>query len=113
MKSTNNFNFAGLNGFIWWMGQIENRADPLGMGRCQVRIFGWYGDEIVTEDLPWAMPMYPINNSKYFEAPPLYDWVIGFFMDGEAAQSPIMLGVIPGIKQETEETNYQGDNYGY
>ena len=100
-RSTNNFNFAGLNGFVWWIGEIQDRVnDPLGMGRCRVRIFGWYGDDIPVEDLPLAIPLQPINNSKYFEAPPQNSWVLGFFLDGEAAQFPVMLGVIPGIKQE-------------
>jgi hypothetical protein len=101
-KGTNNFNFAGLNGFVWWMGEIENRVgDVLGMGRCQVRIFGWYDDDILTEDLPWAMPLLPINNSKSFESPAKGEWVVGFFLDGEAGQFPVMMGILPGIKQES------------
>jgi hypothetical protein len=28
-------NFIGKNGFIWFIGVVENRVDPLGMGRCQ------------------------------------------------------------------------------
>ena len=77
-------NFAGLNGFVWWVGEIETRIDPLGLGRCQVRIFGWHtkNEELIpTEDLPWALPIYPINNSKSFSAPMVGDWVVGFFMD--------------------------------
>ena len=35
-------NFAGLNGFVWWVGEIEDRVDPLNMGRVRVRIFGWH-----------------------------------------------------------------------
>jgi hypothetical protein len=95
-------NFAGLNGFVWWVGEIETRIDPLGLGRCQVRIFGWHTNNkklIPTEDLPWAHPIYPINNSKSFSAPMIGDWVVGFFMDGEAGQSPVMFGVMPGLKQ--------------
>jgi hypothetical protein len=99
MKSVNNF--AGLNGFVWWVGEIENRIDPLGLGRCQVRIFGWYDQgNIATKDLPWATPMYPINNSKSFSAPAFGEWVVGFFMDSEGGQFPIMMGVLPGIKKE-------------
>jgi len=95
-------NFAGLNGFVWWVGEIETRIDPLGLGRCQVRIFGWHTKNkelIPTADLPWAQPIYPINNSKSFSAPMIGDWVVGFFIDGEAGQSPIMFGVMPGLKQ--------------
>jgi hypothetical protein len=101
MKSVNNF--AGLNGFVWWVGEIRDRLDPLGLGRCRVRIFGWHTDNtslIPEEDLPWALPMYPINNSKAFSAPRIGDWVVGFFMDGESGQFPVMMGVLPGLQQE-------------
>ena len=100
-------NFLGKGGFIWWIGVVENRADPLGIGRCQVRIFGFHGDgsdvskvNIPSTDLPWAQPLYPVNNSKTFMAPELGDWVMGFFLDGESAQSPVMMGVLPGYRQE-------------
>lgn len=95
-------NFAGLNGFVWWVGEVENRIDPLGLGRCQVRIFGWHTQNkelIPSEDLPFAHPLYPINNSKSFSSPMVGDWVVGFFMDGESGQFPIMFGVMPGLKQ--------------
>jgi len=71
-------NFAGKDGFIWWVGVLENRVDPLGIGRCQVRIFGWHStlkNEVPTTDLPWAHPMIPLNSSKFFL---LHKKVIGF-----------------------------------
>jgi hypothetical protein len=94
--------FMGLDKFVWWVGVIETRVDPLGLGRCQVRIFGWHTDnkiQLPTIDLPWAHAMLPINNSKSFQVPRIGDWVMGFFMDGESAQFPVMMGVMPGIKQ--------------
>jgi hypothetical protein len=100
-------NFAGLNGFVWWVGAVENRVDPLGLGRCQVRIFGWYGREIPTADLPWAQAVYPINASKTFSAPMLGDWILGFFMDGESGQFPCMLGVLPGIWQDPTSYKFE------
>jgi hypothetical protein len=93
-------NFIGLNSFIWWTGVVEGRSDPLGIGRCQVRIFGWHTDDtsaLPTKDLPWAHPMWPINSSKLFSVPNIGDWVVGFFMDGESGQFPIMMGVLPGL----------------
>ena len=93
-------NFIGQDSFVWWVGVIEYRADPLAMGRCKVRIFGWHTDnklELPTDNLPWALPMYPINNSKTFEAPRIGDWIVGFFMDGDSAQAPVMMCVLPGI----------------
>ena len=100
MENRNSFN--GLGGFVWWVGEIENRVDPLAVGRCQVRIFGWHTankSQLATKDLPWAHPVYPINNSKSFSAPKVGDWVVGFFMDGESGQFPVMLGVMPGMQK--------------
>ena len=34
------------------------------------------------------------------DPPRLGEWVVGFFMDGENAQYPVIMGVLPGIKQE-------------
>ena len=33
-----NADVAGRNGFVWWVGTVESRQDPLKLGRCQVRI---------------------------------------------------------------------------
>ena len=47
--------FIGLDGFYWWFGVVENRQDPLGLGRCQVRIFGAHTEvlsDIPSDDLP-------------------------------------------------------------
>lgn len=93
--------FAGKNGFIWWVGVVENRVDPMAVGRCQVRIFGWHNTNeslLPSEKLPWAQAMYPLNNSKSFSSPNVGDWVVGFFMDGELAQMPVMMGVLSGLK---------------
>lgn len=94
-------NFAGLNGFVWWMGVVENRMDPLKVGRCQVRIFGWHTENtklIPSEDLPWCLPLYPLNRSKDFSTPKEGDYVVGFFLDSESGQAPVMMGVLPGIQ---------------
>jgi predicted transcriptional regulator len=50
-----------------------------------------------TNSLPWAMPKLPVNNSKTFTTPVEGDWVTGYFMDGQSAQTPIYDGVLPGI----------------
>ena len=114
-------NFLGKNGITWWIGIISNRVDPLGLGRCQVRIFGFHGDftgpdglidesspavtNIPTEKLPWAYAIYPLNTANTFQTPPLGAWVSGFFLDGESAQQPIMWGVIPGYNQYPQNTD--------
>ena len=93
-------NFLGQAGFIWWVGVVENRNDPLNIGRCQVRIFGWHTDDlslIPSADLPWAHPVLPINDSTNFKTPKEGDYVMGFFFDGESGQFPGYLGVLPGV----------------
>ena len=91
--------FTGKNGFIWWVGTVEDRKDPLKLGRCRVRCVGWHSDNkmnLPTKDLPWATPSLPTNNPNPY-APKEGDMVFGFFVDGENAQEPVILGVLPGI----------------
>jgi hypothetical protein len=93
-------NFLGQAGFTWWLGVVENRNDPLNVGRCQVRIFGWHTDNlqlIPSKDLPWAHPVWPINDSATSKTPKEGDYIVGFFYDGESGQFPAYFGVIPGI----------------
>lgn len=94
------------NNFVWWVGVVEgDEIDPLGAGRAKVRIFGWHTDNkslLPTSDLPWAQPVHSINNSRTWSPLHKNDWVVGFFMDGESGQFPVMFGVLPGIKQENE-----------
>lgn len=108
-----NNEYAGLNGFIWWTGVVEDRKDPLKLGRCRVRIIGWHSDNIndaPTETLPWAQALLPLNNPMTF-TPKESDMVIGFFLDGENAQHPVMMGVLPGIPlQESGEMKSFSDN---
>ena len=107
-----NTNFAGKDGFIWWVGVVENRMDPLGLGRCKVRIYGWHTNDtsgtdpakiaIPVDDLPWALPLLPLNSRNSFFPPELGDWVMGFFMDGESGQFPVMMGIMPAFAQPPE-----------
>lgn len=90
----------GQSGFTWWLGVVENRNDPLKMCRCQIRIFGWHTDNlklIPSKDLPWAQPVFPVNNAMVSKAPKEGEYVVGFFLDGESGQFPAYFGVIPGI----------------
>ena len=103
-------NFAGSDGFYWWIGVVENRLDPLELGRCQVRFFGYHSDsltDIPSKDLPWAIPMQAINTHA-FATPKETDVVFGFFADAGSKQFPIMMGTIPGI-----QTNPANKGAGY
>lgn len=91
--------FAGKNNFIWWIGIVEDRKDPLKLGRCRVRCVGWHAEDkmlLPTEMLPWAMPSFPINHIHTY-APKEGDMIFGFFADGENAQEPVMIGAFSSI----------------
>jgi hypothetical protein len=90
-------NFLGHDGFVWWIGQVVSIDDPLTLGRCRVRIFGYHGEErdIPDGDLPWAVSIHPINTPNLYGTPRIGDFVFGFFLDALAAQEPAMLGYFP------------------
>jgi hypothetical protein len=97
--------------FVWWMGVVEDRNDPLKIGRCRVRIHGYHNDDknlIPTSSLPWAHPAYSSNNTNPY-APKESDLVFGFFMDGEQSQKPVIVGVMPSIPINAAQSN-QGFN---
>jgi hypothetical protein len=97
--------FLGKDGFIWWIGIVEDNNDPLKLGRCKVRIFGHHtaksqGD-VETDDLPWAIAIHPVNTPNLYGAPKVGYWVFGFFLDAELGQEPAILGYFPGIPEQS------------
>jgi hypothetical protein len=92
-------------GFYWWMGVVEDRNDPEALGRCRVRIAGYNSpdkDVLPTEDLPWAIPLLPMTSASISgvghspTGPVEGTWVLGFYLDGDDCQIPVMLGTFPG-----------------
>lgn len=99
-------NFLGMDGFIWFFGVVEDRQDPLGLGRVKVRIYGWHSEsltDIPSESLPWAHVVHS-NNDRAFATPREADLVIGFFADGRNGQAPIILGIVPGYFTSKPDT---------
>ena len=95
-------NFIGKDGFNWWVGVVESRNDPLKLGRCRVRIFGYHTENkqlIPTADLPWAACLVSPNSTQNFSPPKEGEYVVGFFADGASNQDPVIMGVYSGIKQ--------------
>jgi len=100
--------YMGKDGFIWWQGVVEDRHDPLFLGRCKVRILGWHTEDktdMPTESLPWAYPVQPITSAAQTgvgispTGPVEGTWVVGFYRDGEQAQEPVFFGTLGGIPQ--------------
>ena len=111
-------NFMGRNGFTWFVGVVEDRNDPKFLGRCRVRCLGLHTDnleKLPTADLPWAHPMNPITSATISGVgqtplgPVEGTWVVGFFSDGEEAQTPIIMGTLPGVPSYLSADNMDGD----
>lgn len=93
-----------LTPMFWFIGVVEDRQDPEQLGRVRVRVFGLHTSDtskIGTEDLPWANVMMPVNSASIsgvgITPTGLVEgsWVVGFFVDGENAQDPIIMGSLP------------------
>lgn len=95
--------------FKWWVGVVENKIDPLELGRYQVRIMGYHTanrETLKTTELPWAIPMHPTTSaaiSGVSETPNLMQGstVVGFFADGDDGQIPVIMGSLAGMPVET------------
>lgn len=89
------------------IGVVEDRLDPLKLGRCKVRIFRFHTDnktELPTSDLPWAIPQQPITSAAMSGigiapvGPVEGTWVTVEFLDEDTdCQYPIITGTIAGI----------------
>lgn len=98
--------FVGLSDFVWWYGVVEDRKDPLYLGRVKVRCIGFHTDdkdEIPTDELPWAQVISPITSASIsgIGTTPIGlvegSHVFGFFRDGREGQEPVVLGSCIGI----------------
>lgn len=97
-------NFLGKE-FTWFFGVVEDRMDPLDLGRVRVRCQGFHTQdktELPTDHLPWAMVGIPTTEpgvsglgrkSNLVEG----SLVAGFFMDGFEEQQPFVMFSIPTI----------------
>ena len=106
--------FMGRDGFIWFAGVVEDRQDPLKLGRVRVRCLGYHTEDknaLPTTDLPWAHPLLPITSSGVsgIGQTPLGlvegSWVIGFFRDADTKQDAVILGALPGKPTTTGAQN--------
>jgi len=114
--------WLGTNGFTWFMGIVEDRNDPLRVGRVRVRCFGWHTADKTqqpTDTLPWAVVMMPANSaaSSGVGSSPTGlvegSWVVGFFMDGAKAQQPMIMGTWVGVAGDAgDDTQGFGDPNG-
>ena len=109
--------YLGRDGYTWWVGEVESNKDPSHLGRVQVRILGWYTGHkekeaytkiIPTKILPWANVLLPTDNPQTKNAGTTTElqpgaWVLGFFLDGDEANCPIVIGAFRGFQQKEDD----------
>jgi len=105
-------NFMGLDGFIWFVGVVEDRNDPDQLGRVRVRCLGFHTDNLTalpTADLPWAHVMHPVTDPSMHgmgNSPSFLiegSWVVGFFRDSKEKQQPLIIGTLPGVPKSVAD----------
>ena len=85
---------------------IEILTDPLDLGRVKIRADGVHGPEIADADLPYAQVVLPTTGggkSGVGENVQMLPGArcIGFFIDGELCQLPIVIGTVPHVEVPT------------
>ena len=116
-------NFIGRDGFRWWIGQIppktagqSEQSNGAGWGnRSKVRILGYHPYstiELPDDDLPWANVLLgttdgsgAANRANSVALSP-GDTVFGFFLDGDNAQVPVIMGVF-GRTSQVPSTDFK------
>ena len=88
-----------------YFGVVENRSDPLQLGRCQVRVVGLHTHDknlLPTSDLPWCASMQPVtsaamNGIGYTPLGPVEGTsVVVTYLD-DSYQQGIIMGAVGGI----------------
>src|SRR5210317_721962 len=107
--------FLGISEFKWFIGVVEDRNDPLKVGRLKVRCLGIHTSDknkITTADLPWASVSLPITSSGIsglgHSATGIVEgsWVWGYFRDGSyLMQELVVVGTLPGKPSELGNTS--------
>jgi hypothetical protein len=102
---------------MFYVGVVENRNDPLKIGRCKVRVVGLHTEDksiLPTDELPWAVPMgsiYSASISGIGRSPTGVvqgSTVLIIFLDGDPCQQPVMLGTLYGIPH-TQSAGFVND----
>ena len=107
-------NFIGRDSFRWWVGQIapieslrkQNKGEGWG-NRYKVRILGYHPfskEDLPDKDLPFASVILPptagTGSANFVTAVRLRpgDVVMGFFLDGDNGQLPVIFGAFGRTK---------------
>jgi len=110
--------FGGLNEMSFFTGVVEDRFDPMFLGRVRVRIYGLHSDDkqdIATPDLPWSDVLMPNTGSSLsglgVSPHGLVEGttVMGFFRDGNDMQDPVVIGTLFGTPGKYYKLDDRGE----
>ncbi len=87
-----------------YFGIIEDRDDPLKLGRCRVRVAGMHthnNQVLPVQDLPWALVVQPVNGTSIAANNPPAEGteVLVVYADEPHCQIPVVVGCIPTLSQ--------------
>lgn len=126
-------NFFGKDPLQWWIGQVTDPSPSKGDWkstyeshrtetgeeiytlRCRVRIIGYHDceEDLPDKDLPLAHVLLPPNKSTIGQGELLNyqggEVVVGFFLDGEDAQQPVIFGTL--FKQPYQKDTLKNSQY--
>lgn len=120
-------NFFGKDPLQWWIGQVTDpkkgdwkatyethrteTGEEIYTLRCRVRIIGYHDceDDLPDKDLPLAHVLLPPNKSTIAQGELLNyqggEVVVGFFLDGEDGQQPVVFGTLFKQPYQKDATN--------
>lgn len=89
----------------WQTGIVVNNNDPDKQGKCQIRVYGVFGDEVPDSDLPWALPDFSFVGSKVgsFVVPPNGAIVKVYFDQGDIYLPHYSTKAVVATKQPTQK----------
>jgi hypothetical protein len=93
-----------------YLGKVEDRSDPLQIGRLRIRVFSLHTEELVTSKLPWFLPAYPVTASQNGSIgdsgiPELGSTVVVQFVEGNICQG-IYTHTVPGKNDLPNPSTY-------
>jgi hypothetical protein len=111
--------FIGRDGYRWWLGQVPPNSTPsqdTWGERVPVRILGYHpedGSILPDDQLPLALISKPTTagaGNRASSAIEGGEFVIGFFLDGDDGQQPIITGVIDKSVSRSEISSTDANN---
>lgn len=88
-----------------YVGKVVDNNDPNQLGRCRIRVFGIYSDNIPDDELPWALPAFSFIGSEIgsFIVPPNDCIVSVYFNNGELNNPVYTTKIVKSGKQPTDK----------